>query len=112
MLSREELEHRFDPRGERIDRAAARCPRGGARQSDRHGASYALLKAFYNAAGHRLQVADARRAATAAGLSARALAASTPAHMERCERKAPGVLTPSGKQWYEENLASLMSESE
>ena len=72
-----------------------------------------FLQAFYNAPDRRLQTEDARRAAVAAGLSPRALAgfyAGTPAALR--PDGAWCVLTPSGQQWYEDNVASLMSRSE
>ena len=114
MMSREEIERRFDSL-ERELTELRRVAVGQEVQDSRTDMVRALrfLKAFYNAPGHRLQAADARLAATDAGLSARALAgfyAGT-----RGALRAEGnwcVLTGSGKQWYEENLAYLMSESE
>ena len=114
MTSREELERRIDSLERELTELRRAAP-GEEVQDSRTDMVRALhfLKAFYNAPGHRLQAADARRAATAAGLSARALAglyAGTDGAL-----RAEGtwcVLTRSGKQWYEENLAYLMSESE
>jgi hypothetical protein len=72
-----------------------------------------FLRAFYNAPDQRLCREDARRSAVAMGLGPRAL--------DGLYAGAPGalrqdgnwyVLTPSGKQWYEENFAYWMSRSE
>jgi hypothetical protein len=115
MMSREELRRRFDSL-ERQLLELRQAVLGDDEDEDSGadvGRALRFLKAFYDAPGRRLSTDEARRAAVAAGLSGRALAgfyAGTPGALQPegdwC------VLTPTGRQWYEENLADLMSRSE
>jgi hypothetical protein len=114
MQSRDEIERRFNT----LERELIELRRqtlgeeadGGRTDITR---ALRLLKEFYETPGQRLQAEDARRAAIAAGLSPRALAGFYAG--AQAVLKSEGnwcVLTPSGKQWYEDNFARWMSGSE
>jgi len=114
MASREELKGRFDSL-ERQLIELRRVVLGQEVEDSRDDMVRAMrfLKAFYDAPDRRLQVEDARRAATAAGLSPRALAgfyAGT--HGALRSEGSWCVLTSSGVHWYEDHFANLMSGSE
>ena len=114
MASRDELKHRFDNlERELLELRRAVLDEEADPTTEDMMRAVRFLQAFYNAPGRRLQMEDARRAAAAAGLSPRALAgfyAGT--HGALRAEGAWCVLTPSGQQWYEDNVAGLMSRSE
>jgi hypothetical protein len=72
-----------------------------------------FLKTFYAAPGHRLLWDDATRVATEAGYDAAGLAEFyTGAQPVLCSDGDWRMLTPSGKQWYEEHAMMLLSQSQ
>jgi hypothetical protein len=114
MVSREELKNRFDSL-ERELLELRRAVLGDEADPTTEDLMRAVqfLQAFYNAPDHRLQLEEARRAAAAAGLSPRALAGFYAGTYGALRAEGAWcVLTPSGQQWYEDNVASLMSRSE
>jgi hypothetical protein len=115
MMSREQLRQRFDS----LERQLLELRQAVLGDDDVEdtrgdvGRALHFLKVFYEAPGHRLGVDEARRAAATAGLSGRALAgfyAGSPGALQLDGDAC--VLTPAGRQWYEDNLASVMSRSE
>lgn len=118
MMSREQLEQRFDSLERQLldlRHAVLGDDDAGGGEDRRADTLRAMrfLKAFYDAPDQRLRVEDARRAALDAGLSARALAGfytGTPGALQPDGTWC--VLTPSGKHWYEQNLADWMARSE
>jgi hypothetical protein len=114
MASRDELQSRFD----NLERQLIELRRvvlGEEMEDSSNDMMRAMhfLKAFYAAPGHRLQAEDARSAAAIAGLGRRALAGFYAGKHAALRLEGNWcVLTSSGKQWYEDNLAYLLSRSE
>ena len=72
-----------------------------------------LLKVFYDTPGHRLQFEGASRAAISAGYSPEDLARFSGGANDVLGTDGDGyTLTPGGQQWYERQLALLMSRTE